>query len=62
VLLSKNMGIAFIKAIKKDARLLPLSAATCMPFEVCREFPGYEKGIYKASTACSGTANLSPQG
>ena len=53
--------LTFIKAIKKVARLL-LSAATRMPFEVCCEFPGYEKGIYKASTACSGMENISPQG
>lgn len=54
--------LTFIKAIKKAARLLPPPAATCMPFEVCCEFPGYEKDIYKASTACSGMENVSPRG
>lgn len=45
----------FIKAIKNHTRLLPPPADPCVPFEVCREFPDYEKDIYKI-------ANLSPQG
>lgn len=52
----------FIKAITKVPRLLPPCAAPGMPFEACCEFPGDEKGIYKASTACSGTEKVTPQG
>lgn len=47
---------------KKGAGLLPLWAAPCVPFEVCCEFPGCEKCIYRALTARSGTEKLSPQG
>lgn len=53
--------LTFMKATKTRLDSLP-SAATRVPFEVCCEFPGCEKDIYKASTACSGTEDISPQG
>lgn len=62
LLLSKTMAlVTFMKATKTRLDSLP-SAATRVPFEVCCEFPGCEKDIYKASTACSGTEDISPRG